>query len=121
MSADPARQGFADQRRAALRASLLELSGGCEMLTAAQLANALSVRTPWVYEHAVDLGAIRLGHGSRPPVRFHVDSVLDALLGAQDERPARRLSAPKPRPVPADGLLPVNDRARAGLPGRGGA
>jgi stage V sporulation protein SpoVS len=41
-----------------------------QLVDAAALARALGVSRSTVYEHAADLGAIRLGNGRRPRLRF---------------------------------------------------
>ena len=46
------------------------------MLVDAQaVADALGVTRGFVYEHAVDLGAVRLGSGPRARLRFRLDEV----------------------------------------------
>ena len=46
-----------------------------DFLTVAELATRLRVRTSWVYKHAGDLGAYRLGKY----IRFSWERVLDRL------------------------------------------
>ena len=70
------------------------------LLTAAEVAARLSVARGWVYEHARELGVVRLGDGPRPRLRFDPAVVERMLL---------------PRPAPAPTLLPVRtsqDRGR---------
>jgi hypothetical protein len=43
-----------------------------ELVDAGELARALGVEREWVYEHSDQLGAIRLGDGPRPRLRFEV-------------------------------------------------
>ena len=78
------------------------------MLTAQEVAAQYGLTRAWVYQHAVDLGATRIGGGRRPRLRFDATEV------------ARRLSPPPPTPVkrrrrraPATGdhLLPVYGRS----------
>ena len=90
------------------------------LLTAEQLARHLGLNRAWVYEHAAELGAIQLGDGPRPRLRF------DAQLAAQALQARRRRSEPtttskQPRPprrrrtpstVP---LLPVHEPRTRGL------
>src|SRR5437879_1092741 len=52
------------------------------LLTPAELAEWLSVARGWVYEHAEELGALRLGVGPRARLRFDLDEVR-AYLGKQ--------------------------------------
>src|SRR3712207_6622404 len=53
-------------------------------LTAAQVALRFGVSRTWVYENADRLGAIRLGEGARPRLRFDLDRVREVL--ARNER-----------------------------------
>lgn len=103
-----------DHRRAALRDSLLESSGGSPLVTVTQLAGVLNVRPAWVYEHQAEYGAIRLGDGPRPPIRFHVDAVADALVPVTQQSPGVAAVVRSRR----EDLLPLNDRVRAALPRR---
>src|ERR1700726_2902578 len=41
-----------------------------KLLSASEVANRLGVARAWVYEHAVELGARRLGSGPRARLRF---------------------------------------------------
>jgi predicted DNA-binding transcriptional regulator AlpA len=43
------------------------------LLNARQVAERLGVSRDWVYEHATELGAIRIGRGPRPRLRFPPD------------------------------------------------
>jgi hypothetical protein len=70
------------------------------LVDAAAVAEMLGVDRDWVYAHARDPGAIRLG-GPRGRVRFDVRKVEGALARAE---PSPKTSRP----------------ARRGIPGRGG-
>jgi hypothetical protein len=65
------------------------------LLTVAETADVLRVGRSWVYEHATELGAIKLGRGRTAPLRIPRDG-LHRILGApllQEERrslPTRR-------------------------------
>jgi hypothetical protein len=76
-----------------------------EWLDARQVAQRLRVRREWVYEHADELGASRIGTGRRPRLRFppHVlEARVDKLTPAEEARqPTERRSKP-------DGLIPVH-------------
>jgi hypothetical protein len=57
-----------------------------ELMTAAQVAQWWRLDRSWVYDHADQLGVIKLGTGSRPRLRFDPDHVAHALgLPAPDE------------------------------------
>lgn len=96
-----------------------------QLVSADQLARRLGLTRAWVYEHAGELGAITLGDGPRPRLRFDPEVAAQALqarrrhtnpveprqphVGPGVGRPRRRKA-----PVP---LLPVHEpssrRARA--------
>jgi predicted DNA-binding transcriptional regulator AlpA len=73
-----------------------------EWLDALEVARRLGVSREWVYEHAEELGAARLGSGRRPRLRFPERS-----LGRP---PAESAPVPQPAPVPARtaGLIPIH-------------
>jgi hypothetical protein len=52
------------------------------MLTVSQLAQHLSLNRAWVYEHAEELGAIRVGHGPKARIRFDLHTAKTALQRA---------------------------------------
>jgi hypothetical protein len=54
-------------------------SGGEPLADAGELARRLKVERSWVYDHAMELGAIRLGGGSRPRLRFDVEAIEEQL------------------------------------------
>jgi hypothetical protein len=60
------------------------------LLEPAELAKRLGKSRAWVYEHAEDLGAIRLGDGPRPRLYFDLERSrgrLAALAGVNRSRP----------------------------------
>jgi hypothetical protein len=78
-----------------LRAEEPQRSTG--LVDAAAVARDLEVERDWVYSHATDLGAIRLG-GPRGRLRFDLQVVRERLGGADPARwrPSRRAAR---RPV----------------------
>jgi hypothetical protein len=91
-----------------------------ELVDASELARRFALTRWWVYDHANELGAVTLGDGPRPRLRF------DPEIAAQVLRARRRTAAsdsaqpnggrgpgrPRRRPAPVP-LLPVHDpRAR---------
>jgi excisionase family DNA binding protein len=79
-------------RTAAMPAELHALPA---LLTVGETAEVLRVGRSWVYEHATELGAIKLGRGRTAPVRIPRDEVrriLGAALPRREQRwlPARR-------------------------------
>jgi hypothetical protein len=95
------------------------------LLSPAELAAWLSVDRSWVYEHAEELGVLRLGGGPRARLRFDVEEVVrrlrkrdtcsasresDALDPAQDAAKRRR----RRNPLGTGGeLLPIRGRIDA--------
>lgn len=76
-----------------------------EWLDAREVAERLGVRRDWVYEHADDLGASRIGSGRRPRLRFP-PHVLEARV---DKRtPAEESRRPAQRHEKPDGLIPIH-------------
>jgi hypothetical protein len=66
------------------------------MISAARVAELWEVQRRWVYEHRDDLGAVELGKGPRPRLRFDPEVVAERLgaprAGRRHERPDRRRS-----------------------------
>jgi hypothetical protein len=89
----------------AIALRVVELLGGVapgspvRLVDAGRVARELGVERDWVYDHAAQLGAIRLG-GPRGRLRFDLQVVKERLGGEEPtlwrapRRPARR---PKPR------------------------
>jgi hypothetical protein len=86
------------------------------LLTAAEVARRFGVSPEWVRENADRLGALRLGNGPRPRLRFDPERVAEALSarsvrGRSDapDRPAGRVCGRpgRRRSGSRAGLLPV--------------
>lgn len=62
------------------------------LITAAEVARWCGVDRSWVYAHADELGAIRLGDGERPRLRFDSSEVMARIgvLGVPGHLPGRR-------------------------------
>ena len=58
------------------------------LVDAVTLAGELGVDRSWVYAHRDELGAVRLGSGSKPRLRFDVRVARAALARARNEPPA---------------------------------
>jgi hypothetical protein len=103
------------------------------LLDATQLARHLGVTRTWVYEHAQQLGAIRLGTGSKARLRFDLYTATAAINSLHEPPPRGTVPAvetprrgrPRRRPQPAVPLLPIHEprvrgiRARLARIGRG--
>lgn len=50
-----------------------------QLMTAEEVARWWGISRRWVYDHAEDLGARRLGAGRRPRLRFDPDEVAERL------------------------------------------
>lgn len=53
------------------------------LVDAAEVAQRFGFERAWVYSHADELGAVRLGDGARPRLRFDLDKVVEALTARQ--------------------------------------
>lgn len=84
-----------------------------ELVDAAELARRFGIERSWVYSHAIELGAVKLGNGSKPRLRFDPE-VAARVLRKVGEAPAadpparsgKRAGQP-PRAEKAAGLLPI--------------
>ncbi|MFI5009343.1 MAG: hypothetical protein ACHQDY_03610 [Solirubrobacterales bacterium] len=61
-----------------------DASPGRRLVDAATLAAELGVKRSWVYEHRDWLGAVQLGMGAKPRLRFDIRLARD-LLGSHDD------------------------------------
>jgi len=79
-----------------------------ELADAAEIARRFGVSRDYVYEHAVKLGAVKLGDGPRARLRFDPERVREALSAAE---PAPATSTRRRRTTGrgAVELLPVRD------------
>jgi hypothetical protein len=59
------------------------------LLTVAETAEVLRVGRSWVYEHAAELGAVKLGSGQTAPLRIPRDGV-QRIIGVLSPRRVRR-------------------------------
>src|SRR3954468_4709415 len=66
-----------------------DLSSLPALLTVAETADVLRVGRSWVYEHAAELGAVKLGAGQTAPLRIPRDGV-ERMIGLSSPRRARR-------------------------------
>jgi len=66
------------------------------LIDAAEVARRFGLARSTVYDHADALGAIRLGHGTRPRLRFAPDRVAAALATERHTEKPQTVT-PKPR------------------------
>lgn len=76
-----------------------------ELVDAAELARRFGIERSWVYSHAIELGAVKLGSGAKPRLRFDPQIAARVLRRVGDDSPA----AP-----------PTRSGERAGQPSAGG-
>jgi hypothetical protein len=86
--------------------------GGGELVDAAELARRLSVDRSWVYTHAIELGAVTLGAGARPRLRFDPKVAVERIrkkAGGQDtlDAPRRRSRRHPIGVIDRSPLLPI--------------
>ena len=62
--------------------------GAYRLLNPEELARALNVSADYVYAHAADLGAMRLGDGPRARPRFDLDTAQRAMKAGKQPRSA---------------------------------
>jgi hypothetical protein len=74
---------------------------GRGLATAAEVAEQLGVHKSWVYAHADELGAIRLGEGEKARLRFDPERVARAVGATLSERGGRRAGRPRRHALPA--------------------
>jgi hypothetical protein len=110
----------------AIAVRVVELLGGfapddqVRLVDAGRVARELGVERDWVYDHAAQLGAIRLG-GPRGRLRFDLQVVRDRLGGAEPtswrppRRPARRPQiSPESRPPVASAPAKIDSTKKSG-------
>lgn len=72
-------------------------------LDAQEVAKRLGVSREWVYEHAQELGAARIGNGPRPRLRFP-----PRVLEDHDAETSKATAEPSAqRPARSSGLIPI--------------
>jgi hypothetical protein len=73
------------QRVAELLRAELQLTP--PLLTPSQVAERFAVSRTWVYEHAAELGGVKLGSGPKARIRFDASRVSQALRHEERRRP----------------------------------
>jgi hypothetical protein len=96
--------------RLAVRLSGLTSGRAEPLVDAAEIARLHGKTRSWVYEHAGELGAVRLGSGRRPRLGFSRARVAAALDRVDEPAPLELPQIAKPR----RGRRPRTDRTPAG-------
>ncbi len=82
------------------------------LVDAAELARRLGIERSWVYAHASELGALRLGRGPRARLRFDFEIVIARMRIAMesDDRGPKARQRRSPAHEPGPDLLPIKER-----------
>ena len=85
-----------------------------ELVDAAELARRFGIDRSWVYSHAIELGAVRLGGGTKPRLRFDPEIAARVLRRVDGEaaadppaRSGKRAGQPPRRAGGEVRLLPI--------------
>jgi hypothetical protein len=78
-----------------------------QLIDAAELARRLSVDRSWVYDHADELGAMPLGDGARPRLRFDPAAVYERLAAASAPATRPKRAASRRGATTGQNLLPI--------------
>jgi len=94
-----------------------------ELVDAAELARRFGIERSWVYTHAIELGAVKLGGGAKPRLRFDPEVAVRVLrkVGGKPtaDPPARsgkRAGQPPRRAGSEVRLLPIREREEKNPP-----
>ncbi len=68
------------------------------LMNATDVALSLGVTRTWVYDHADELGATRLGTGAKARLRFDPQKVADAMASCSTSRGSQEPESPGPTP-----------------------
>jgi hypothetical protein len=94
-----------------------------ELVDAAELARRFGIERSWVYSHAIELGAVKLGSGPKPRLRFDpqiaarvLRKVGDGLAADPPARSGKRAGQPSAYGGSGVRLLPIRGRGENGPP-----
>jgi hypothetical protein len=85
-----------------------------ELVDATELAKRFGIERSWVYSHAIELGAVKLGNGTKPRLRFDPEVAARVLRKVGEESaadPPTRSGERAGQPRRSEGrvrLLPIN-------------
>jgi len=85
--------------RLAARLDPNERSTTGKLVDATAIARRFGVDRSWVYEHADELGVVRLGRGPKARLRFEHDRVAAALTARESGKQSRAAESPAPAPT----------------------
>lgn len=83
-----------------------------QLVDAGTVAQALGLSRATIYAHAEELGAIRVGDGDKPRLRFDLERARSAWRDSSREEPAPKPAnrASRRRPRSGAPLLPIRSR-----------
>ncbi len=93
-----------------------------ELVDASELARRLGIERSWVYSHAIELGAVKLGSGAKPRLRFDPEVAARVLRRVGEEPaadPPARSGKRAGQPQGSEGrveLLPIREPGETGPP-----
>jgi predicted DNA-binding transcriptional regulator AlpA len=82
------------------------------LLSAAELAAELGFSREWVYDHASELGAIPMGDGPRPRLRFDLARTRALVARSRSERSQQPATPAPARRAPARGGPPTGHQCQ---------
>jgi hypothetical protein len=98
------------------------LQGGRELVDAAELARRFGIERSWVYTHAIELGAVKLGNGTKPRLRFDPEvaarvlrRVIESSAADPPARSGERAGQPRCSAGSAE-LLPIREQGEKHTP-----
>lgn len=93
-----------------------------ELVDASELARRFGIERSWVYSHAIELGAVKLGNGAKPRLRFDPEVAARVLRRVGEEPaadPPARSGKRAGQPQGSEGrveLLPIRGPGEIGPP-----
>lgn len=80
-----------------------------KLVSAAELARTMNLSRDWIYSHATELGAVRVGSGKKARLRFELDTALSSwVVCSVSKRP------PEPEPAANEPVSRRRKRRSAG-------
>ena len=95
-------------------AELVRSPEAVQFIDAVEVSHRFGVSREYVYEHADELGAVRLGEGSRPRLRFDVQKVAERFGSLASSRNPQRENRSAVRRASAVELLPIKGNTAGG-------
>jgi hypothetical protein len=91
----------------------LALKPGETLINAGEVARIVGKTRAWVYDHAGELGAVRLGTGPKPRLGFYPARVHDHLESVASPPPIPHPTPAPPRRRPRDGYTAAGTKLLA--------